>query len=260
MSFDPIDWIAGVKLTPGRAAVIGLAIVILIVLAMFAGHGPPPPEKFVAGAPSTLQGLDSSLIAMLGPLDGPFIFVAAAAPNMLVLNAADGSSVTVILAGLRNEPYPAPPEAAQTDGVTNGNEPIDAQVAEQRRREIGSFQTKALADLLAGKQLYLQRLIDDPPPLVYLYEARPSPGGKPPAGQATLVQSLALRRGAALMEVGGAPHPFYDTMLDNMTAAIVEARRSQARAEDSANLWKRFAPPLPPQITDEALTAMGKRM
>jgi len=260
--FPDEDEPKGLRIPSGPAIAVVAVLAIAIVFFVSRRHAAPAVDPGRL-APTPLLKLDSPMVSTLGDLQGPYRFKRATAPDTIVLSGASGAEQTVRLLDLRGEAYPEPTPTPGATPATPTPTPTAEQIkaAQERKQALAEFQMKALGELLGDGPLWALRLSADDAPLVYLFQPTDrSAATAPPKGEANLVQALALRRGVALMVLEGASHPYYEIMLENMEAGIVEARRHADKGKDAPDIWNRFGLRPPPQITAEALKAIESRL
>ena len=187
--------------------------------------------------------LDSPLVRLLGPLEGPYRLDLAGQPRLLVLRR-QGDTEPFVLLGVRNfddpEPDADPP-------------PADAE-RRQWVREFTNHKRMALGELIGDRPLYLIRMSEagpDEPSIVYLFMTESELADPAaPRGTADLVNALALRRGIANMELDQPSHPFRDLMLECQAMAVIEARRGSGAAP-AGSIWNRFDLFVDPRVEEE---------
>jgi len=184
----------------------------------------------------------------LGAFEGPYYFIRALTPSVIRLADLDAKTENFTLIGLRDGEYPPEPKAAKAVPA------LTPEAAEARQRELFQYKMDALKALCGKNQLWIIRMSDQAPAMIYLYQPLTSQSDpKRLTGSAQLINALALRRGIATMELEGVRHQCFRMMLDCQLKGVIEARGK--KGED---LWRRFGLTLPAGIATTRLAEIEK--
>ena len=228
----------------------------LLLIALLAGCGGDSSDVVIEIPPiSPIMKMDSLLITTLGSLDGPYQWVAAESPSLVKLAKEGAAPETFQLLGIRDDDYPRPltPEEVEEG---ERREPTEEELAQARR--FRAYKMDALKERCQDAPLWMLRWSEGPPVSIYLFQ--PKKGATPPsAGEAWLVNAWVLRDGIANMEVVGFVHPYYDSMLDNQLAGIVERRKLKGSPSEASDIWRRFGITMPEEYSAQ-LDQMALRL
>lgn len=219
------------------------------------GYGPPEPEGTMLGSPKV--NLDTMEVQSLPDLEGPYIFIEAKAPNRIVLTDTKAQTEEFELIGIQVAPYPAAPKLDDKGkAIEPTEEETEARVA--RNRELREFTAEALKEYCGDRRLYLSRLSDWKPSLIYLFlPDTPATLNDPvPHGKATLINAWLLRQGSAFMYLEGERHPFHEQMLDCQIRAIREAGKPGMGRDIRGDFWGKYDLEYPEQPIKARMEAM----
>lgn len=218
-------------------------------------------RKIIREVGSPKIGFQEPVLATLGRLDGPYVFLKCDTPTQIQL--ADKNSKTQIfrLMGLSDDPYPEPPPPPPKNPNETPIPPEDPGIKAKRLEDIKNFKMQGIAALCEGKQLWVLRLTRDNPAMIYLFIPDSMIlGGRPATGEATLVNGLAVRKGLANMDLMTpimASQPLYGMMLDSQLACTIEAKNKKT---DGNELWTKYKMQLPPGPYIHRLEELEKTM
>ena len=202
------------------------------------------------GSPMVLP--DSPQVTTLGKIEGPYLLMEVLSPKLLRLGNRDHEEQFELI-GLRDGDYPLP---EGVDPPSGGTEAL-----KERLRKLRLYKMERMQESLDKKPIWLIRMSEGQPPLVYLFKSvrhSSMKRSKPPPGPAYLINAWLLREGTANMELEGVIHPFYETMMDAQLAAIVEARKATRKGPEAEDIWNRFELQLPDRRYELRIAAIAE--
>ena len=216
----------------------------LFLAILLAGCGGDPADVTIEKpAISPIISVESLEILTLGWLEGPYGWVAAESPSLVQLAKEGAAPETFLLLGIRDNDYPRP-LTPEEEKIGERREPTEEELAQARR--FRAYKMDALKERCKDGPLWVLRMSveEDTPAWIFLF--KPQKGATPPtAGKAWLVNAWLLRDGLANMEVDDIANPFYDRMLDNQLAGIVERRKLKGSPSEASDIWRRFGITMP---------------
>lgn len=240
---------------------------LLLILIIGNCHGKFKENAVKPEVASARISLSEPAVVALGKLEGPYTFGQCVTPSRVQLvNAKTKGNEEFRLLGLSEIPYVEPTPTPAPGASRNLGQPApppaeDQDVKASRLTAIRNFKMEGLKGLFDTRQLWLVRVSDQAPPMIYLFQSdRQMAPDKPATGGATLINAQALRRGVANMDLalpGIMNQALADMMLDCQLASYLEAQNNKA----TDNLWTKFKMPLPgdPEVTTR-LEEVRKKM
>lgn len=232
-----------------RWILLSIPVASLIIMALCCAPKYTTDRKKNDVAPLTLR-LNNQELTSLGRMQGPYKFSEAVTPSLVQLIDMQDHEEMFKLIGLCDYEYPVADMSTQRSG--NKQSSIDVEVLKTRMFHIQDAKKQALKDLCGDHLLWLVRMSDTNPSMIYLFmPSKKQKNHNKLSGPTQLVNASILRMGLANMELQGVRHPLFDWMIECQLYAIIQSQRN---TEMTQSLWTEYEMQMPMEDYEQLMT------